>query len=431
MPHERAARRIRCTGPLCREKKDEKQLHHASEMVFIPGGGRFCVDCVKEAARLVKVAEDDRHPQAEFELVQEASVQYVEEIVAVGPVYGTVDQVVVRVDVPETTPETTPETMPESVAHAADPAHLPAPTTQVDLGDPLIYTRFPDERVEGWPLRKGRLSASSIGTFVMCPEKFRQKEIVGQREPSGGAGIAGGAAHKGVEAYLRYVMMQGEPPPPTVWHEWLHAKFDKEVEREGGVIEWGKSATGEKLPFTADDVRGRAVQAAGTYIDKIAPHLNPIAVEDPFVVYVEGCPVPVVGSKDIVEVENVIDMKFGKAQSNLDPGWRIQGLIYLLSDEKDMVWHSVGWPKVDGTCTFHTPLDAPGLRLPRSYENYSIATDLIRSSVQSIMAYTEMFGLDNPWPGNLSHQYACDTCAFRKDGSCAWWHRHINAEDLL
>jgi hypothetical protein len=211
----------------------------------------------------------------------------------------------------------------------------------------------------------------------------------------------------------------------------LNAKFDNEVEHEPGVIDWGKAAYGEKQPLTADDVRYRAIQAAGTYIDRVAPHLNPLAVEEPFIVWVEGCPVPVVGTKDIVEPEDVIDVKFGKAQATLDPGWRIQGLIYLLDGERDMTWHSVGWPKMDGTCTFHTPLDAPTLRMPRSYENYSIASDLIRSSVQSILAYTQVFGTDQPWPGNLSHQWACDLCAFRKNGTCAWWHRNVKAEDLL
>lgn len=81
-----------------------------------------------------------------------------------------------------------------------------------------------------------------------------------------------------------------------------------------------------------------------------------------------------------------------------------------------MEYHSLNWKG-----EFRTPADSPGLVMRRTAEAYAIAGDLVRSMVSGILAYAERFGVDRPWPGAVTHTWACSTCAFEPD--CHWWHR--------
>jgi hypothetical protein len=50
-----------------------------------------------------------------------------------------------------------------------------------------------------WPERIEHLSASSIGMFRRCPEQFRHRYILGEKERPGEALLIGSAFHTGLE----------------------------------------------------------------------------------------------------------------------------------------------------------------------------------------------------------------------------------------
>jgi hypothetical protein len=151
------------------------------------------------------------------------------------------------------------------------------------------------------------------------------------------------------------------------------------------------------------------------------PLLDVRGAEELLYTHVAGIPVPIVGYIDLVTPQASIDIKTGgKVHNKIDAGWRIQGHIYLLAD-RAMSWHSVRW---DGE--YRTPMDS-NLALPLTAANYKIGLELVRNTVEAIIAYAERFGPDHYWPGALSHGYACNYCDFKENG-CAWWHPQL---DLL
>ena len=133
---------------------------------------------------------------------------------------------------------------------------------------------------------------------------------------------------------------QDAQAPEKLWRQWLDARFDREVKRgyDLGGVEWSSSP---------DDVREQAVGFARTYIENIAPRYKAIAVEDMFVATVAGVAVPIVGFIDLVTESLLVDQKFGRLHSSLDPEWRVQGLVYLLASDKDVAFHSIGKARKD------------------------------------------------------------------------------------
>jgi hypothetical protein len=292
---------------------------------------------------------------------------------------------------------------------------LPAPSTQVTLELPEDRERWrdlPRQPVPGWPLPSGRLSASAFGAFTRCPEQFRQMYLLQRYGPSSGSSIAGNAAHAAIEAVYQHKMAYGQDAEPSDVAPVAAAAFERQVKKERNGIDWG-GAPGEW--------KDKAVVIAQTYAEHVAPTQHPVETEALFVIRVAGCPVPVTGFIDLVTDHSLVDYKIGRsAQHQVAPDWRIQGLIYLLSRQLPMTWHSLGWPLKSGEVKYHTPSDSPGLVLPLTAGNHLLAADLVRNVTRGIMAMYREFGRDEPWPNALTHTWACNVCSYREDG-CRWW----------
>lgn len=271
--------------------------------------------------------------------------------------------------------------------------------------------------VEGWPLRKGRLSASALGCYLRCPEQFRREYVKGQKRPSGGTALAGTGAHGAVEAALRFRVSQGEDASPAQVSDTFDAVFEAAVlrarDREG--IEWGK-ADKRELDFDSTLELGRKAVAA--YATSPAfQHLEPVELEHVFALIVPGVPVPFCGLIDVLTSRGEsVDLKFGaNCQSRVMPDWRVQSLIYGLATRRSPAFHSISWAgKVQG------PSEAPGLRLEWDARQSIVAARMARSVVSSILADAERLGPDEPWLGNVTHTWACGACSFRPE--CAWWN---------
>jgi hypothetical protein len=301
---------------------------------------------------------------------------------------------------------------------------LPAPSVQRNIDMATLvhgwrekYAGMPDVLNPDWPLRKGRISASALATFARCPELFRQQQIVGVKRTSSGASIAGSSVHGMAEANWRWKMAQGEDLPEREATLILDAVFDSQIQEALRVAppDWG-AARGR--PLDEDAHRDRAKVAGLSYLKNAAPGVQPVEAEARFAVMVEGCPVPVVGFIDLVTAEAMVDLKVqGQTKKEIDPGWRIQGLTYLLARDLPMTWHSVSW---SGNMILPDEAEAH-LTMARTLDTYNTARQLLRTYTTAIVAYAERFGPDEPWPDALTHPWACNYCDLRAE-ICPWWH---------
>lgn len=310
-------------------------------------------------------------------------------------------------------------------ANAIAPTDPDRPTTDPDRKPEPLALRDDEERFEGmleydvsdWPLRRGRLSASALGTYLRCPEQFRREYVLGEKRPSNGSGLIGTGAHGAVEAVLRLLLEEEVRATPEQMADTFDAVFEAAVfkaeSREG--VEWGK-AEKKPLDFKRAQRIGRATVTAYAESDAFAS-LRPAALEHVFAFTVPGVPVPLCGLIDVLTTRGEpVDLKFGdRCLSAIDPGWRVQSRIYGLATRAAPAFHSISWAgKVQG------PAEAPALRQPWDARETIIAARYVRMVVDMILRDARELGPHEPWLGHVDHTWACNACAFR--GDCAWWN---------
>lgn len=410
-------RRKRCTGP-CGELKPP-------EYGSTVDGKWVCADCLPEVAEAIAEAEVQPTGVTSESLLSEAEEKglHLQRASTLG------DKLADKFP-----PGTATGDANAGGEHAAPapltPSEEPTPSESANLPVPSLATK--DDRIEraravpevnapGWPLAKGRLSASSVVGFFRCPEQFRLGYIKGQWGPSRGNNISGKAVHEVMDVAMRFKMMHGTDLPAPLVDDVAADAFEAVWGNERRVeLEPGKGTRGEW--------KDRSIAVAQAWVEHLAPLLRPVATEQAFVYEVPGCPVPIVGYVDLVDERALVDYKIGRAYSKVQNDWRVQGLLYLRAKALPMSWHSLSWPLKDGSVSYHSPADAgSALVLPNTAANYDIAGALVVSAAEAIMAYAERFGLDDPWPGNLTHQYACGFCDHHPDrnGGCRWWQREV------
>jgi hypothetical protein len=312
------------------------------------------------------------------------------------------------------------------------------------------------------PFYRGRVSASALGKFVRCPEQYRREYLRGEWGPTVGKMVVGNTIHRALEHYWRYEVFEGSPPTDGVADDMLDTAFSEKADDD---VEWGDMRRGEALD--------RSARVFANYRKRVARLVVPQLVEQWFELRVPGCPVDVVGKVDLVghvpacdspvhdllawvdELEAAaaagpegaidaardlplrlmhakLDVKssFKGALKQVDPGWRIQGLVYLLVDALPMTWHtlSLTWRGKEGTPIIRScasPDVEDGLVLHRTADAFASANELVRQLVAAIELYYDTFGPDDPWPsGAVAHTWACGLCHLRDDpeAPCVYWH---------
>jgi hypothetical protein len=291
------------------------------------------------------------------------------------------------------------------------PEPLPMPTEEER------FAGLEEADVAGWPLRRGRLSASAIAKFLQCPEAFRRSYVLGDPTVSQGKMVAGTAAHATVEAAIAHALAGGGTATADQLAVTYDASFDAALEnaRTRGGVEWGSA---EKRPLDADSARAIGANAVAAYAREALPQVigsGVEAVEHVFVVNVPGCPVPVCGLIDIAGSRSSIDTKFGeKSASSVQSYWRIQAQMYGLARRLPVDFHTATWAGKVQTPTTH-----PGLRYAWSATDVLLASQMIATVCRSILMHAETFGRDAAWPGAVTHPF-CSSCDYQRD--CAWWH---------
>lgn len=387
------ARRQRCKGE-CGELKEREELSE------LPGVGLVCEDCMAKAADEVAVE------QGAIEQLSQQDEELSDALFDAAP----------------------GELVTTGVGEWSTPPAGGYPTTSVDLGRPPMqplpkkpnrWRDLPNVDVPGWPLRYGRVSASALATFMRCPEQFRLQNVLGMQRPESGATITGKAVHEAMETHWARLIHQGVSASKTEVRDAYHDSFDRQADKYGDDVDWA-ARRGDR--DNAAKWRNAGASVVREYHAGLAQTVTPVAYEDMFAIDLPGVPVPLVGYLDLVATDRIWDVKVGgRAHTKPTSDWRLQGMIYPLSPYRlPMGWHSLAWPDKQGD------VKANPVTAPLTASTYTAAVNLTRALVRGILAYTAAFGVDVPWPGQVNHTWACDSCEYREQGACEWWHPRID-----
>jgi hypothetical protein len=153
-----------------------------------------------------------------------------------------------------------------------------------------------------------QLHWSQISIYTKCAEQFRRRYICGDIIPPSVALVTGKGFHRGVETTLKHKMEKGELPSVGMAQEAAHDAVEKEfTESEIALAE--EDGTKEQAKAAAIDT---AVMCATMHHNELAPHVNPIAIERPWVINITGYPVQIAGTIDCDEGEIIDDWKSAK-----------------------------------------------------------------------------------------------------------------------
>jgi len=153
---------------------------------------------------------------------------------------------------------------------------------------------------------KPYLSSSQMNMLWRCGEQYRRRYIEGERIPPGVAAVIGTGTHRSVEANLSHKMDTGElltiEEVSAVARDGLDAAWD-----DGVALSEVERAKGEKK--TKGEAIDQAVALSVLHHAELAPTIEPVGLEEKFVVGMNGYPFNLLGYIDIKEVAGIRDTK--------------------------------------------------------------------------------------------------------------------------
>src|SRR5437879_6191865 len=90
---------------------------------------------------------------------------------------------------------------------------------------------------QAWSLPIDHLSASSFGMWSRCPEQWRRRYVLGQKESPGAALVIGSGFHFAQEHNFRQKIESFVDLPAEEVAEAFHHGWERELEKYGGVNE--------------------------------------------------------------------------------------------------------------------------------------------------------------------------------------------------
>lgn len=135
------------------------------------------------------------------------------------------------------------------------------------------------------------LSASSISTFLRCPRRWWFKYVAKLPEPSDMGLVAGSSFHD-VAEHVMNLRLQGFDLPSGPEAEDLARGYVDERSAKAGLAD-------EDIIIASD----RSARQSRAWVEKVAPDMNPVSVEDKFDTIIEG--VRVIGRFDLVDADGI------------------------------------------------------------------------------------------------------------------------------
>lgn len=264
---------------------------------------------------------------------------------------------------------------------------------------------------QAWPdIFPARLSPSSIALAASCPEKFRRKYILDERERWGGAAIVGIAVHRAVEEMFAHKLEHGDLPDADMAQDVTRQAFaDKTVEAEKDGIDWGDTKPGDAVD--------QSILLTTAYHGTAAPNVEPVAVEEWVGAQIPGLP-ELSGRIDVIQKQGILDVKTtGRKMTEPRGDWRLKGSLYVLMTGQSIEWNVITKTKTPGV---YTAADTPGLFMPATPLLMKLTERRVQAVAATLIDMLERYGPEEPWPTNATeHDWACSYCSFKPD--CRWW----------
>lgn len=251
-------------------------------------------------------------------------------------------------------------------------------------------------RLSGFKLPLERLSATSLSTFISCPEQFRRKYLLHEQEMMSGERFMGSVCHQALDLVIK----------GSTENDAVEAAWQSIIEREGEP-EWHDTDASEQFR--------RAKQMMKAYAPT-ANHISPlvIASEERFDETIAG--VKVIGYIDRKLSDRILEVKTASQKvSKPKSRWSLQGRLYGLVSDLPIEWHVVTrqvTPKV------YTMDQCPDLYVPRY--NPDVTVMLVRHTVERMNDLYARHGASEPWPiDGIQGDWSCNYCSFKR--RCPAW----------
>ncbi|MDR3361851.1 MAG: PD-(D/E)XK nuclease family protein [Desulfovibrio sp.] len=141
------------------------------------------------------------------------------------------------------------------------------------------------------------ISPSMLGLFCRCQEAFRRRYLEGEKLPPGIAACIGSGMHKGAEANHRQKLASGVDMPVADIKDAARDGYVKAV-ADGVFIPAGEEA---EAPRALEKGMDTSVSLAASYAEKVAPGIQPVAVEEKMTAAHQDLPVPFLGIIDVLD----------------------------------------------------------------------------------------------------------------------------------
>jgi len=280
----------------------------------------------------------------------------------------------------------------------------------------------------GWPGRIRHLSATSIGMFRRCPEQFRHRYILGEKERPGEGLVIGSAFHEGVEYnYAQKIESHVDRPTAEVVEYLQDVGVPKVLEEQGGAdeIAWDSGDAVKGVDLLRRDSERILIR----YHEDIVPRIQPISLEEELYIHDPKLIVPIIGYVDVrsgyaVEMDTttewvpdrIIDTKTGKQSvSKLKPSWMLQATIYSAMTNLPVEYHSISRAK---TPKITTGLESPDMVFtPDPIKTANVIHSASQIALMIAWMYTT-YGPDETWP--TMGRFADWSMSFSPCTNCGW-----------
>lgn len=250
-------------------------------------------------------------------------------------------------------------------------------------------------RLTGFHIPISRLSASSLATFMLCPEQFRLERVLKMRSKQGLSGFVGTVHHGAVERLLAskesWPTVQGGDMADAYKSSWDAAIEEEEPEWE----------------ITPDKVAANGLKMLESFVDTVYETINPKFVELEVDETIPGIPVPLVGRIDVAEDERTIELKTAKQKVSVPKAkWVAQQRIYQLFT--DLPVDFIVTTRQVTPVTYH-PGNMETLRLEVGDPDVTVRS--IVMAVEQMSDLYARYGPNETWPlQGLLHEYQCRYC---------------------
>ena len=158
------------------------------------------------------------------------------------------------------------------------------------------------------------ISASSVNTYLRCPMQWFFRYIEGKKIPPSGSMYLGSQWHKVAENNYTQKITSKKDKPVAQMKEVFVDFFDRGFKEQEVHLENGEKEKSE--------LKDTGIAITNVYAARLAPQVQPVKVEEKFLISVEGIKKQVIGFWDVIDKDGFVRDNKSKsrtpAQSDVD-----------------------------------------------------------------------------------------------------------------